>query len=148
MGLLKLTALDADDLSVISAHMQDAVAKVGDIRFLREKQKFSVLANRFAWDAVGGAKQSYERRRSGLQFARVRAARSSGIPQNAETGVLSLLSIGFEPADPPSGTITLNFAGGGTIKLEVECIEAQLDDLGPAWATPHLPAHEDEQARS
>jgi len=59
---------------------------------------------------------------------------------------LSLLSIGFEPADPPSGAIVLNFSGGSTIRLDVECIEVQLDDLGPAWETAHMPSHEREPA--
>src|SRR6266542_4402859 len=71
---------------------------------------------------------------------------SSGIVQDIDDAILCLLSIGFEPGDPPSGTIVLNFAGGGTIKLEVECIEAQLDDLGPAWETAHVPWHEHAEA--
>jgi len=144
---LKLAALDEGDLEVVSAHMQDAVLKCADIRYWKAKGKFALLANRFAWDAVparnGGP---YQRRRSGLQFARVLSARSSGIPRGGE-GVLCLLSIGFEAADPPSGAIVLTFAGGGTIRLEVECIEAQLEDLGPAWETARLPCHEASEAR-
>ena len=143
MSLLKLAALDEDDLAVISAHMQDAVLKVSDLRHLRAKQKFVLLANRFAWDAFhAGGRRSNERRRSGLQFARVLSAKAARIRQDTAEGVLSLLSIGFEPAEAPSGTIVLNFSGGGTIRLDVECIEAQLDDLGPAWETAHIPSHE------
>lgn len=145
MELLKLAALDESDLEVISAHMQDAVLTCADIRYWRSKGKFALLANRFAWDAVSPDKRGrYQRRRSGLQFARVLNARSSGISREDDT-VLCLLSIGFEPGEPPSGAIVLSFAGGGTIRLEVECIEAQLDDLGPAWETAHAPSHEDSE---
>jgi hypothetical protein len=148
MQPLKLAALDASDLEIVSAHMQDAVIKLADIRYLAAKQKFVLIANRFVWDAIHiGRRRSFERRRSGLQFARVLSARSSGVPQNLDEAVLCLLSIGFEPGDAPSGTIVLNFAGGGTIKLEVECIEVQLDDLGPAWATAHVPSHEETGVR-
>lgn len=141
MDLLKLAALDESDLEVISAHMQDAVLKRSDIRYWRAKGKFAIMANRFAWDAPADRGQ-YQRRLSGLQFARVLSARSSGISRDGEI-VLSLLSLGFEPGEAPSGAVVLTFAGGGTIRLEVECIEAQLDDLGPAWETAHAPSHED-----
>jgi hypothetical protein len=145
MELLKLAALDESDLEVLSAHMQDAVLKCSDIRYWKSKGKFAILANRFAWDALSRGKNGrFQRRLSGLQFARVLSARSSGISRDGET-VLSLLSIGFDPGEPPSGTVVLTFAGGGTIRLEVECIEAQLDDLGPAWETAHVPCHEDGQ---
>ena len=43
MDLLKLTALDNDDLSVISAHLQDAVLLIGDIRYLPDQQRFVLI---------------------------------------------------------------------------------------------------------
>ena len=50
---LKLIALDADDLAVISAHLQDAVMKVGDLAFLPREKRFAAVANRFDWmDAI------------------------------------------------------------------------------------------------
>jgi len=147
VDLLKLTALDRDDLEIVSAHMQDAVVKVSDLRFLKAKRKFVLIANRFAWERVhAGGRRPYERRRSGLQFARVQAVKALRIRPDAADSVLSLLSIGFEPADPPSGAIVLNFSGGSTIRLDVECIEVQLDDLGPAWETAHMPSHQGEPA--
>jgi hypothetical protein len=149
MELLKLAALDQDDLEVVSAHMQDAIVAIADMRYMRPQHKFVLLANRFAWDAlIAGKRQTYQRRRSGLQFARVRSVKCQGIGQTAGEGLLCLLSIGFEPGDLPSGIIRLNFSGGATIKLDVECIEAQLDDLGPAWETGRLPSHEGQTART
>jgi len=139
--LLKLTALDADDLAVISAHMQDAVLKAGDLSYLRKARKFALLANRFVWEH-GPRAEHFERRRAGLHFDRVNRVTAQNIRRDDRETVLSLLSIGFEAGETPSGTIILNFSGGGTIRLDVECIEAQLSDLGPAWATEHLPRHE------
>jgi hypothetical protein len=139
--LLKLTVLDADDLAVISAHMQDAVLKAGDLSYLRKARKFALLANRFVWEH-GPRAEHFERRRAGLHFDRVNRVTAQNIRRDDRETVLSLLSIGFEAGETPSGTIILNFSGGGTIRLDVECIEAQLSDLGPAWATEHLPRHE------
>ena len=140
MEPLRLTALDQTDLEIISASMQDAVIKPLDLRYLKARQKFVLLANRFVWEEVhSGKRQPYQRRRCGLQFARVLDIKST-FAGNAP--VLSLLSIGFETGDPPSGTIVLTFAAGSTIRLGIECIEAQLDDLGPTWEALHQPIHD------
>jgi hypothetical protein len=139
MTKLKLSALDPADLEIISAHMQDAVIALGDIRYLKPQRRFALIANRFLWQTQ---KPPYERRRTGLSFDRVLAAKSQRISQGADDAVLSLLAISFTPGEAPSGTIVLTFSGGGQINLEVECIEARLEDLGPAWETPNLPSHE------
>ena len=139
--MLKLAALDAEDLSIISAHMQDAVLVAGDLSYLRKARKFALVANRFVWEH-GRKAEHFERRRTGLHFDRVNRVTFQSIRRDDREAVLSLLSIGFEETDAPSGAIVLAFSGGGTIRLEVECIEAQLSDLGPAWATEHLPRHE------
>jgi hypothetical protein len=139
MSMLKLSALDPADLEIISAHMQDAVVTLGDIRYLKSAQKFAFIGNRFLWQKE---KPPYERRRTGLSFNRVLAAKSHRIRQGADDAVLSLLTITFIPDIDPSGTIALAFSGGGQINLTVECIEARLEDLGPAWTTPNLPSHD------
>ena len=136
--MLKLAALDADDLAVISAHLQDAVLLVGDVGFNLAKQQFALIANRFAWDAGGDP----GRRRAALHFDRVTAVKSHAIRRGEPDAVLSLLAVTFEETRGPSGTITLTFSGGGAIRLEVECIEASLADLGPAWAASRQPSHE------
>lgn len=122
---------------MISAQMQDAVLRLGDITHVQARQQFALLANRFAWDA--GSRQ---RRRTGLHFDRVTSVKTQNIRQGDKDAIVELLALTFEEGDPPSGVIILTFAGGGTIRLEVECIEASLKDLGPAWATEHQPSHE------
>jgi hypothetical protein len=140
MPPLKLTALDEDDLAVLSAHMQDAVLTVGDIRFLKGARKLALVANRFDWE--GGGDGAAQRRRTGLQFARVRRVRSQKIRLDAPDAVLSLLAIRFTPGEhPPGGEVELTFSGGGALRLDVECIEAAMEDLGEAWATHSVPRH-------
>jgi hypothetical protein len=55
--------------------------------------------------------------------------------------VLNLLAVSFEETDQPAGVITLLFSGGAALRLEVECLEAELADLGPTWGTESCPAH-------
>jgi len=137
---LRLHALDAEDLPMLSAHVQDALLRVGDIAFLPEKRRFAIALSRFDWAAEADGR--LERASAGLHFEGVRAARCLNIDQARKDGLLSLLAVAFEPGPtPPEGRIQLIFAGGATISLEVECIEAQLCDLGPRWPATARPSH-------
>lgn len=141
MDCLKLLALDTEDLEILSAHLQDAVVKVKDVGYLPRCRRFALLLNRFDWDAKE-ITHDLVRRRAGLHFERVRAARVRGMDPSLGETVLNLLAITFIPDEAPSGTVALTFSGGVEIRLEVECIEARLGDLGPAWGCGHAPAHE------
>ncbi|NVK35833.1 MAG: DUF2948 family protein [Rhodobacteraceae bacterium] len=142
MDQLKLAALDDEDLQVLSAHVQDAVLAVSDIRYLPKEQKVILTMNRFAWDREADKRSGdHERRRAALAFAQVKAVKAQGIEQSNKTAILSLLSLAFDEKDAPAGFIELQFSGGATLQLQVDCIEAQLSDLGAAWSTPNKPAH-------
>jgi len=136
---LKLVALDEDDLSVVSAHLQDAVVKIADIAWLPRERRFALVCNRFDWE--GATQGLRRRRRTGLHFDRVLRVRQSRVRTGAEDAVLNLLAITFTPADSPSGEVTLVFSGGAAISLQVECLECQLRDLGPVWETASAPDH-------
>ena len=135
---LKLLALDAEDLEVISATTQDAVVRVGDMGFAQADKRFALLMNRYAWEETG--KQG-QRKRTALHFDRVEAVQAAGINLEAQEGVLELLAIRFLPTADPAGSVELSFAGGGTVRLTVECLEARLQDLGAAWAAKLKPEH-------
>lgn len=142
MSGLKLLALDAEDLAVVSAHVQDSVARIGDLSFAAGKGIFSLAVNRFVWEEAVDAKGGYQRRRALLSFKRVRAVRSTGVDRKAADTVIDLLAIRYLPAGKgPEGSIELLLAGGGIIAMDVECIEAQLADTGGAWETRNRPDH-------
>jgi hypothetical protein len=145
MTPLKLLALDDDDLQVISSHLQDAVVRVADMAYLPEQKRFAAVLNRFDWEAAQGAggRAENRRRRTALRFDRVFGAQTKGVPASKGDTVLSLLAIRFEPNEPPSGHVDLIFSGDISIRLEAECIEAELRDLGPAWQTRNRPSHPD-----
>ena len=140
MADLKLLALDGEDLEVISATTQDAVVRVADMGFAQADGRFALLMNRFAWEEKDGRGKGL-RKRAGLHFERVTHAATAGFDPNARDGVLELLAITFTPAEAPAGSVELRFAGGGTVKLDVECLEAKLMDLGAAWAAKAEPRH-------
>jgi hypothetical protein len=134
---LKLLAEDPEDLAVISAALQDAVAKVGDITFEPKARRLTIAFNRYRWESGGG-----ERVRSGLQLGGVLKVQARKIRKDAPDAVLEILAMTFEPGDPPGGEVTLTCAGGGDLRATVECVEAVLADVSPPWPTPRKPAHE------
>lgn len=138
---LKLLALDGEDLDIVSAHVQDAVVRVGDMGFAKADRRFVMLINRYAWE-VGDKRGRGERRRAGLHFDFVDNAHAEGFDLNAKDGVLELLAVRFIPGTEPAGEVLLTFAGGGTVRLEVECLEARLRDLGGVWAAKAQPRHD------
>ncbi|HEX2594679.1 MAG TPA: DUF2948 family protein [Rhizomicrobium sp.] len=147
---LKLAAEDAEDLEVLSARLQDAVAQVQDLIYLPKKKRFAALFNRFKWEDSAKAKSDAEhlRVRAGLHFDRVLGVKSHNIKLGAPDAVISLLAIRYtaKDAEDPSGTIELVFAGGGAIRLEVECVDAELGDVSTEWAARGRPEHGTEEA--
>jgi len=143
---LRLHALEGEDLALLSAHLQDALLRVGDIAYLPHKRRFALVAARFDW--AGQAQGRLERCSTGLHFEAVRGVRYAGVARERPRDIMELLAILFEPGPvAPEGRIRLIFGGGATILLDVDCIEAQLSDLGPRWPVSSCPAHKlDEDA--
>jgi hypothetical protein len=142
---LKLVALDKDDIEVVSAHVQDALVKIADIFWRPNEHRFVMALNRFDWmtavDAKVDAKPDYRRCRTALRFERVLACKCRGLDPSNKIARLNLLAVEFAERDAPSGTVTLTFSGGGVIRLEVECLEAELADLGEVSAAALCPDH-------
>lgn len=146
MEPLKLIALDEEDLAVLSSLLQDAVLRVADMSYLPKQKRFAAVLNRFEWEkAAKDGGKDYRRRRTALRFDRVFNAKLRNVKPRAGDRVLSLLTVAFTPKEPPSGTLTLTFSGDASIQLDIECIEAELKDLGPAWRARSKPAHPGEE---
>jgi hypothetical protein len=148
MELLRLIAFDEDDLHVLSAHLQDSVVRIQDVIFLPKERRFAAVLKRFDWVKAAASSDDpdgiFERREAALRFERVLGAQYRNLPlDHAEGSVTALLAVNFEAGDPPGGFIELVFAGGGAIRLHVECIEGELRDLGMVWRTRRKPQHPD-----
>ena len=135
---LRLLAEDADDLEVISAALQDAVTRIGDIRWEKTAGRLTIAFNRFRWEA---AEIHGERVLTGLQLGGVQGVRARNLRIEAKDAVLELLALSFEASDAPGGRVTFAFADGGDLAADVECIDAVLADLSAPWRAPHTPGH-------
>ncbi|MBX3481316.1 MAG: DUF2948 family protein [Caulobacter sp.] len=138
---LRLLAEDADDLAVIAAAVQDAVGKIGDIRFEASARRLTLGLNRLRWETSD--KAGAERIRTGLQLTGVLAVRSRNLRREAKAAVVSLMDLSFEPGEAPGGVVVLTFSGGGELRVEVECIDVAMADVSAPWPTPRRPSHEE-----
>src|SRR5262249_36599845 len=122
MDLLKLVALDGDDMEVVSAHLQDAVIRAEDIHWRPGEQRLVIALDRFDWEAANGKAPEFRRRRAALRFERVQACKCRELDAKAKQALLNLLAVEFSVSDPPGGAVTLTFSGGGALRLQVECL--------------------------
>lgn len=132
MEPLKLIALDRDDLEVISAHLQDSAVKVSDVYWLPKEKRLVLGVDRFDWLTANETKE-YRRCRTGLRFERVFSCKARGINPADKDAVLNLLAVDFVESDAPGGEVILTFDGDRALRLQVECLEAEIADIGPTW---------------
>ena len=131
---LKLIALDADDLAVISAHVQDARVQASDIVWRQDEKRLVVGIDRLDWEQTLSGGTEPRRSIAALRFDRVLACQSRGIDMTQPAQELHLLGLEFHPGAAPGGTVALLFGSGGVLRIEVECLECELADLGLAEA--------------
>lgn len=140
---LRLLAQEADDLEIISAAVQDAVLRVGDIRWDSRGRSLTLALNRYRWEAESeGPSGQAQRVRSGLQLGGVTTVKARNLRRDAVDAVLELLAVSFQAGDAPGGVVHFAFADGGDLAVEVECIDAALADLSAPWKTARKPGHE------
>ena len=127
---LKLIALDADDLAVISAHVQDARVQAADIIWRQGEKRLVVGMSRLDWEQTLAGETAPRRLIAALRFDRVLACKSRNLDVETPEAALELVGIEFHPGDAPSGSALLMFSQGGALRLDVECLECELTDLG------------------
>ena len=137
MAKLKLSALDAGDLEVISAAVQDSLVAVRDCAFFAAENRFVLLLNRFCWEADSTVEVPYWRIHSALVFNEVKVVHHHKIPLQQPDRIIELLSVASEK----EGSVTLRFAADRAIRLEIARLACHLGDVGEPWPTPWKPAH-------
>ena len=139
---LKLIARTEDDLRVVSAHLQDAIANVSDIANLEKNKIFLMQLNRFMWEDVEkGVFRKNKRIRTILKFENVIKAVSKNINQSKKDKFLDFLTIETNQMPDNNYEMKIVFSGDSIIKVISEVIEVTLDDQGEAWDTKNMPKH-------
>ena len=163
---LRLLAMDSDDLEIMSAALQDAVTKIGDISWESAAGRLTIAFNRLTWET---AEKPKARVRAAIQLGCVLRVRSRNLRPAAPDAVLQLLAVTFEPGEAPGGRVTFAFADGGDLgrpsrvararrerhgrdgdragadddaAAGVECVDAALADVSEPWASARKPEHD------
>ena len=130
---LKLQARDVEDIQVLSALFQDAIAPVCDIAFDPADKLFVMVAQRLR-RAEG---REDERICCGLRVTGVIAAHTHALNLGQAGLILNLLAIMLR-----DGAMEFMFAGGAKIRLELADWRALAEDFGESWPALCRPCHE------
>ncbi|HAH09439.1 MAG TPA: DUF2948 domain-containing protein [Alphaproteobacteria bacterium] len=146
---LRLRATDEDDLRVLAAHLQDAVVQVCDMAYLPSHHRFAMMVNRFMWEDLqphvgphADDEAPYRRTRTAVHFEGVLGAKTQAINLAHKEAVAVLMTMTFASSADGAGVLQMTFAGGGAIRLDLECLEIYLTDMGQPWPTKNLPQHD------
>lgn len=140
---LALMAADEDDLKAVSAMLQDAIVKIGDMTYLKDERRFVFMANRYCWETKRGFLHPGFRVRAGIHFDDVEKVRARSVRLDAKDALIDILSVEWD-GDENGGCITMTLAGGGTIALETEAINITVNDVSAPWRASRRPDHEGE----
>lgn len=144
--MLKMMAMDEEDLAILAAHCQDAVFKASDLHYSANDRRLIITMNRFAWEAPGRraglfGRKSHERRQAALHVDRVNNVATKNIRPDHDD-VLSILTLSFEAdGSGVAGTLLITLAAGGAVRVKIDALELRLSDLGGAWETKNRPRH-------
>ena len=133
---LRLLAEDADDLQIISAALQDAILRPVDIVWEKSARTLTIAFSRFCWEC------GETRVMCAMQFGDVLAVKSRRLSRSPDAS-LELLALDFIPTDAPGGKVILMFAGGGDLRIDVECLDAVVTDISERWPARVAPTHLD-----
>lgn len=136
---LRLLAEDADDLQIISMALQDAILRPVDIVWEKHTRTLTLALSRFCWECGG------TRVMTAMQFGDVTAVKSRRLPRSPDSA-LELLAMDFMPEEAPGGRVIMMFAGGGDLRIDVECLDAVVTDLSERWPARLAPTHMAETA--
>ena len=141
---LRLIASEPDEVEIISAALQDAVAQLGDLKWDRRARRFTLVVNRYRWE--DGKRGPGWRVRSALDIGSVISVKSSRVKQDAPGAIVSVLALVFETGEAPGGVLRVDLSGGGRIRIEVECVDLILADVSEPWRAVGRPEHGDPDA--
>jgi hypothetical protein len=115
--------------------------------YLPAKRRFAFVANRFMWEDLQPREgphaddaAPYRRTRTAVHFDGVMAAKTYRLKLADKSLVTNLLTLAFAETSG-GGAIDLVFSGGAAVRLEVECVDGWMTDMGSPWPTRNLPRH-------
>jgi Protein of unknown function (DUF2948) len=141
--VLKLKAAEIEDVTILSAAVQGSITSPGEMGFNGRSRIFTLTISRFMWEQYADGSTSGNRVRCGLYIGDVLRAKKMSFPADDDTVGMELLSLTTTTGEDGMAHLQLDFAGGSSIQLEVECVNLTLTDVGDPWQTDKIPHYEE-----
>ncbi|MDI7774979.1 DUF2948 family protein [Asticcacaulis sp. EMRT-3] len=140
---LRLIAQSPDDLPALSALVQDAALRAGDLSYTPAGRHFTLRMNRFCHEAALDRSGAILRAPAVLRISCVQKVQVRGFDPTRAAQALALLDLSAEALDAPAFALTLRFAGEGAkdVRIEAECIDILLLDLTAPRRARQAPNH-------
>ena len=134
---LKLRAVAAEDVDIISALLQDGLVAASDLHHDKDAASFVMVINRFCWEQADDtdSKTQFNRCLCGLKVAHVKQVSQCGLSSGVSQ-FYNLLSITYEETEENEKAVkrlTFTFSDGYGIRLTLEDLALIVQDI----AEPH-----------
>src|SRR5882757_7642186 len=119
-GRLKLRAIDTDDLAVLAAFLQDAIANVSEMAYLPDDRKFVLAVCRFRWERALSEtpEEIFERVSCAVTIEGVDDPKYRGFGLKERNRTMPLLTVTYDGA-----AVLLTFGGDAALKLPVSGLD-------------------------
>jgi hypothetical protein len=137
-GPLKLRAIDHEDLAVLAAFLQDAIANVSEMAYLPDDKRFVLAVCRFRWERVfdENPETVFERVSCAITVQGVEDPKYRGFDVKERNRTMPLLTVTYD-----GGSVLLTFGGDAALKLPVSSLDLRIEDFGECWPTTQKPEH-------
>ena len=134
---LKLRAVAAEDVEVISTLFQDGLVATSDMHYQKDAASFMMVINRFCWEQADDPESEIQPSRClcGLKVAHVKQVSQRGLSSGVNQ-FYNLLSITCEESkknEKVVNELTFTFSDGYGIRLTVDELALIVQDI----AVPH-----------
>ena len=145
---IKLIVQSPDDVTMLSAFLQDGLVAHHDIHFDQSQQEVMLVVDRYRWEQDASRR---ERVLMGLRIGKVTALLEKKWHRSAaphDTALFyNLLNLAYEQRDDGTQSLCFTFSGGAALRLMVDDLMMSAGDIAPprpAIATPeHKTSPED-----
>ena len=140
---LKLRAVAAEDIKILSTLLQDGLVASSDLHYEKDEAWFVMVINRFCWEQTNDGEPEKQPNRClcGLKVGHVKHVSQRGLSA-AATQFYNLLSITYEETKENQkavNSLTFTFSDGYDIMLAVDELSLIVQDIAaphPALAQP------------
>lgn len=135
---LKLRAIDEEDLAVLAAFLQDAIACVGEMAYLPEERRFALVVCRFRWERAikQNSEPVFERVECAVTMEGVDEPKYRGFHLRERSRLMPILTVIWR-----EGVLEMTFGGGAALRLDAKRLDLRMEDFGPCWPTRNKPEH-------